>query len=126
MIIEHIALYVHDLEKIRTFYETYFGARSNDMYHNKTTGFKSYFLTFESGGRIEIMSSPNLEEKGGHKRFGYIHLAFSVGSVEKVLELTASLRKGGYEVTSEPRTTGDGYFESCISDPEGNLIEITV
>ncbi len=127
MTIEHIALYVNDLEKTRSFYERYFGAKSNDMYHNTTTGFKSYFLTFKTGCRLEIMSAPELELKSAnHKRTGFIHLAFSVGSKEKVLELTEKLRNGGYEVTSEPRTTGDGYFESCVSDPEGNLVEITM
>ncbi len=127
MIIDHVALYVQDLEKMRTFYETYFDAKSNDLYHNKTTGFKSYFLTFESGSRLEIMTVPSLEEKSATtKRAGFIHLAFSIGSKEKVLELTEIMRNDGHEVTSEPRTTGDGYFESCVKDPEGNLVEITV
>ncbi len=126
MKIEHIALYVNNIEKIKTFYEIYFNAKSNEMYHNKTTNFKSYFLTFESGSRLEIMNLPELEAQSfNHKRTGYIHLAFSVGSVEQVNTLTEMLRTDGYVVTSEPRTTGDGYYESCILDPEGNLIEIT-
>ncbi len=127
MTIEHIALYVKDLEKSKAFFETYFNAKSNDMYHNTTTGFKSYFLHFETGSRLELMNLPVLEEKSeNNKRYGFIHLAFSVGSEERVRELTERLRSDGYTITSECRTTGDGYFESCIADGEGNLIEITV
>ncbi len=125
--IEHVAMYVQDLEKTRQFYEMYFGAKSNDMYYNKITGFKSYFLTFKMGSRLEIMTAPNLTEKSSNnKSLGFIHLAFSMGSKEKVLELTERLRDDGFEICSEPRTTGDGYFESCVCDPEGNLVEITV
>ncbi len=127
MNIEHVALYVNDLEKMRNFYETYFGAKSTVLYHNKKTNFRSYFLSFENGCRLEIMNAPNLEEKKEpNVRLGYIHLAFSTGSKEKVLELTEKLRTDGFIVTSEPRTTGDGYFESCVLDYESNVIEITI
>ncbi len=127
MKIEHIALYVKDLEATKNYYEKYFMAKSNDMYHNKNKGFKSYFLSFECGARLELMNLAELEEKSSNnKRTGFIHLAFSVGSKEKVDELTEEIRNAGYEVTSDPRTTGDGYYESCVVDPEGNLVEITV
>ncbi len=127
MKIEHIALYVKDLELTKKYYEKYFSAISNTMYHNKNTGFKSYFLSFQDGARLEIMNLAELEEKNAnHKRTGFIHLAFSVGSKEKVEELTNEIELAGYEVISEPRTTGDGYYESCVVDPEGNLVEITV
>ncbi len=126
MIIEHIAMYVNDLEKTRKFYESYFGAKSNDMYHNTKTNFKSYFLSFETGCRLEIMNIPNLDDSvKSSKRCGLIHLAFSVGSKENVVELTEKIRRDGFDIMSEPRTTGDGYFESCVRDTEGNLIEIT-
>ncbi len=127
MRIEHIAMYVNDLEKAKDFFETYFQASSNEMYHNRTTGFRSYFLSFEDGARLEIMNKPEMAD--GEKplaRTGYIHIAFSVGSIEKVDLLTRELKKDGYQVVSGPRTTGDGYYESCIVGIEGNQVEITV
>ncbi len=127
MKVEHIALYVKDLEKAKSYYEKYFSAKAGELYNNKNTGFKSYFLSFEDGARLEIMNLPELEEKlQNNKRTGFIHLAFSVGSEEKVRELTYKIQNDGYEVTSNPRTTGDGYYESCVVDTEDNLIEITV
>ena len=125
MKISHTAVYVRDLEKTRSFYEKYFNAESNDMYHNQRTGLKTYFLTFKCGGKLEIMSRPGLpavEIDGEY--LGYTHLAFSAGDEESVDRLTNRLRDDGYIVYSEPRTTGDGYYESYVSDPEGNRIEI--
>ena len=127
MKIEHIAMYVNDLEKARDFFIKYFNAVSNNGYHNKTTDFRFFFLTFEDGARLEIMTRPGMEDgEKTEKRTGYIHIAFSVGSKEAVDELTAKLKEDGYPVISGPRTTGDGYYESCILGPEGNQIEITV
>lgn len=127
MRIEHIAMYVNHLEETRDFFIKYFSAVSNDGYHNKNTDFKSYFLTFDDGARLEIMTKPNtVDAEKNIARTGYIHLAFSVGSKEKVDLLTSQMREDGYEVISGPRTTGDGYYESCIVGIEGNLIEITV
>ena len=127
MRIEHIAMYVNHLEETRDFFIKYFSAVSNDGYHNKNTDFKSYFLTFDDGARLEIMTKPNtVDAEKNIARTGYIHLAFSVGSKEKVELLTSQMREDGYEVISGPRTTGDGYYESCIVGIEGNLIEITV
>lgn len=127
MKIEHIALYVSDLEKARDFFVKYFGAASNDGYHNKKTDFRSYFLTFDDGSRLELMTKPDLMDSGDLlNRFGYAHIAFSVGSCEKVDRLTEILKMDGYPVISGPRTTGDGYYESCVLGFEGNLIEITV
>lgn len=127
MKIEHIALYVNDLEAAKDFFIQYFQASSNDMYHNTKTGFRSYFLSFENGARLEIMNKPNmLDAEKDAARTGYIHLAFSVGSPEEVDRLTARLKADGYEVMSGPRTTGDGYYESCVVGFEGNLVEITV
>lgn len=127
MHIEHIAMYVNELERTRDFFVKYFGARSNEGYHNKTTDFRSYFLSFDDGARLEIMKKPNMvDSKKELVRTGYIHIAFSVGSKEKVDELTAQMKADGFEVISGPRTTGDGYYESCIVGIEGNQIEITV
>lgn len=125
--IEHVAMYVNDLEGARNFFETYFNAESNDLYHNKTTDFKSYFLTFDQGSRLEIMTKPGMQdEEKTLARTGLIHIAFQTGSKEKVDELTNWLKEDGYEVVSGPRTTGDGYYESCVVALEGNQIEITV
>lgn len=127
MKIEHIALYVNDLEKCRDFFVKYFNGKSNDGYHNMATGFRSYFISFDDGSRLEIMTKPNLSDDTKElNRTGYIHLAFSVGSKERVDELTNSLKNDGYEVLSGPRITGDGYYESCILGIENNQIEITV
>lgn len=126
MKIEHIAMYVNDLENAKDFFVKYFDAKSNTGYHNKTTDFKSYFLTFSNGARIEIMNKPNMSDNEKQlAQTGYIHIAFSVGSKEKVDELTQRLKADGYEVLSGPRTTGDGYYESCIKAFENNQIEIT-
>ena len=126
MRIEHIALYVNDLEAARDFFVTYLDGKSNDGYHNKTTNFKSFFVSFEDGARLEIMTKPELvNHEKELNRTGYAHIAFSVGSKEKVNELTKRLQLAGYEVVSGPRTTGDGYYESCIIAIEGNQIEIT-
>lgn len=127
MRIEHIAMYVHDLESAKKFFEKYLGASSNDGYHNTKTDFRSYFLTFDGGSRLEIMNKPGMvDTEKGIARTGYIHMAFSVGSRENVDKLTQQLKNDGYEVISGPRTTGDGYYESCIIGIEGNQIEITI
>lgn len=127
MKIEHVAMYVNDLENAKRFFEKYLGAVANSLYHNKTTDFKSYFLTFDEGARLEIMTKPVMEDSEKPlDRTGLIHIAFSVGSKEKVDLLTEQLKKDGYTVVSGPRTTGDGYYESCIVAIEGNQIELTV
>lgn len=125
MKIEHVAMYVNDLEKARKFFTNYFGAKSNEIYHNKTTDFKSYFLSFDDGARLEIMNRPSMvDDKKDIARTGYVHIALSVGSKEDVDIITKRLKSDGYEVVSGPRITGDGYYESCIIDIEGNQIEL--
>lgn len=127
MKIEHIALWVKDLEKTRAFYQKYFGAVSNEKYINPVKNFESYFLSFENGCRLEIMTRPDLKKSDNSyesQQFGIIHFAFSAGSKGKVNELTETLRNDGYTIAGEPRTTGDGYYESVILDPENNIIEI--
>lgn len=127
MKIEHVAMYVMDLEAVKEFFIKYFDATANQMYHNKNTDFQSYFLTFADGSRLEIMSHPDMvDPKKELKRTGLVHLAFSAGSKEAVDALTKRLKQDGYEVLSGPRTTGDGYYESCILGVEENQIEITV
>ena len=126
MKIEHAAIYVNDLEAARDFFVTYLGGTSNDGYYNPNTSFRSYFISFDDGARLELMAKPGIDEQAMHQdHIGYSHIAFSVGSKEKVDSLTAELKSAGFEVVSGPRYTGDGYYESCIAAIEGNLIEIT-
>lgn len=123
--IEHVALYVNDLEGARRFFERFFGAASNGGYHNPRTGLRTYFLTFAGGARLELMTRPDVvPAEKPEARAGYAHLALSVGSRERVDALTEELRSAGYRVASGPRETGDGYYESCVLDAEGNRIEI--
>ena len=127
MRIEHVAMYVCDLEGARDFFVGYLSGTSNDGYHNPKTGFRSYFIRFDDGARLELMNKPGMEDLGKPlNRTGYAHLAFSVGSREAVDALTQRLRGDAFEVVSGPRTTGDGYYESCVVAIEGNQIEITV
>lgn len=127
MKIEHLAMYVNDLEGARDFFVKYFDATSNAEYRNENTGFRSYFLTFDEGCRLEIMNRPHMTDPiKDVARTGYIHIAFSLGSQEKVDELTERLKNDGYMVLSGPRVTGDGYYESCVVAIEDNQIEITV
>ncbi|MBQ1327766.1 MAG: VOC family protein [Eubacterium sp.] len=126
MKIEHIAMYVNKLEAARDFFVRFLGGVSNDGYHNKKTGFRSYFISFDDGARLEIMNKPDLlDDVKNLNRTGYAHIAFSVGSKEAVDNLTQKISDAGYSVISGPRTTGDGYYESCIVAIEGNQIEIT-
>lgn len=127
MKIDHVALWVEDLEEMRSFYTKYFGMTSGERYHNPKRNFTSYFLSFaNSEAKIELMHLPNtLPPPSRGTLRGLAHLSISVGSKGAVDSLTETFRKDGYEILSEPRTTGDGYYESTIADPEGNHIEIT-
>lgn len=127
MKIEHIAIYFNDLEAGKEFFVKYFGAEAGSIYRNHKTGFSSYFLTFEDGARLEIMHHPQMEDdEKAIRRTGLTHIAFSLGSRERVDELTQRLHRDGYEVISGPRMTGDGYYESCILGFEDNQLELTV
>jgi lactoylglutathione lyase len=127
MQIEHVAMYVEDLEKTKDFFIKYFGANAGERYYNPKTELQSYFLGFDDGARLEIMQKPRVSNvRKELARTGYIHIAFSVGSREKVDELTRRLQEDGYKVVSGPRVTGDGYYESCVLCIEDNQIEITV
>ena len=126
MVIDHTAMYVNNLESAKDFFIKYLGGRSNAGYHNTNTGFRSCFISFDDGARLELMNKPALEDmEKPLNRTGYAHIAFSVGSKGKVNEITAQLKKEGFEVVSGPRTTGDGYYESCVVVFEGNQIEPT-
>jgi len=126
MRIEHVAIWVNDLEVMREFYETYFNGKSSGRYHNAEKKFESYFLSFDSGTRLEIMRKLGINKKKQDDMTGWAHIAISLGSRESVNQMTARLENDGYRLISGPRVTGDGYYESVIEDPEGNLIELTV
>lgn len=126
--IEHIALWSEDIERLADFYRTYFDAEVGDPYINAAKGFESRFLGFGSGARMEIMKTTTLAPQGhapGAQRMGLTHLAFTLGSTQRVDELTQRLRQDGYEVLDGPRRTGDGYYESVVLDPDGNRLEVT-
>ncbi len=129
MHIEHVAIWTRDLEQLKEFYQTYFQASAGPKYVNAAKQFESYFLTFTSGARLELMQMPPIVEwpdDGEGQLRGYSHLAFSVGSKEGVDTLTARLKKDGYRVQDGPRWTGDGYYESRVRDCDGNRVEITI
>lgn len=125
--INHVGLYVSDLEASREFFETYFGAVSSEMYHNPVKLFSSYMLTFGDGARLEIMTKPDLSQPSERiNHYGYAHFSVSVGSHDAVNSITEKLVEDGYRLIDGPRTTGDGYYESAVLDAEGNVVEITV
>lgn len=129
MKIEHLAIWVKDLERMKTFYEKYFNSKAGEKYHNPNKNFTSYFLSFSEGCRLELMQKPEIPQNQNDlmdQYIGIIHFAISVGSKDKVDALTEQLRKDNFSIIGEPRTTGDGYYESVVLDPEGNRIEITV
>jgi len=128
MKIEHVALWARDLESLKDFYVRWFGASAGDRHENAAHGFRSYFLAFESGPRLELMQMPGILVPGareGRQSLGLAHFAVQVADRSAVIELTERLRLGGVRVASEPHLTGDGYFESCVFDPENNRVEIT-
>ena len=131
MKIEHIAIWVKDIDKVCEFYQKYFGGVIHPIYHNPTKQFTSRFVTFDDGARLEIMHRPDINQTDmfhveQSEHLGYAHVSFSVGSKEEVDRLTKEMSSDGIQVVGQPRTTGDGYYESVILDPEGNRVEITV
>jgi len=127
MKIEHLAIWVKDLEAMKRFYEKYFQAKAGEKYHNAKKNFTSYFLSFTEGCRLELMHKPDVSDNLNKDQYiGIIHFAISVGSKEKVDDLTEELRQAKYSIVGKPRTTGDGYYESVVLDPESNRIEITI
>lgn len=127
MTLEHLGIWVDDLEVMRSFYLTYFDVTSNQKYTNERKGFTSYFLSFgEEKTRLELMHRSDINQEPTQRGFskGIAHFAISVGSEEAVGRLTERLRADGYTIASEPRRTGDGYYESVVLDPEGNYVEI--
>lgn len=129
MVLEHVAIWVRDLEKTKAYYIKYFGAQPNDKYTNGQKEFQSYFLSFSSGARLELMMMPgipaNLNDTIHKQHRGIIHLAFGVNSIEEVDQKCEQLKADGHPILSGPRKTGDGYYEFETLDPENNRLEVT-
>lgn len=131
MKIEHVAIWVNDIDKVCEFYRKYFGGTIHPVYHNPTKQFTSRFVTFESGTRLEVMHRPDIGKDADTstmfhvEHLGFTHLCFSVGSKEDVDRLTRQMSEDEIQVVGQPRTTGDGYYESVVLDPEGNRIELS-
>ncbi|WP_029904346.1 VOC family protein [Prevotella sp. 10(H)] len=127
MLLHHVAIWVSDLEKIKEYYVNHFGATANELYTNKTTGFRSYFLTFASGSQLEVMHRDDIPDNANNtitQYKGYIHLAFAVNSAEEVDNKLEELKAAGYPILRGPRVTGDGYYEFETLDPENNRLEV--
>ena len=129
MRIAHIAIWVKDLEVMRSFYMHYFGARSNELYHNQQKQFRSYFLSFDDGCSLEIMHRSDIleaEKDYNKQQTGLVHFAISVGSKSRVDEMAETFMADGFQVVGQPRLTGDGYYEAVVLDPEGNIVVVTI
>jgi lactoylglutathione lyase len=124
--LDHVALWVHDLDCVCAFYREHFGASVGPLYRNEGKGFASRFLAFAAGARIEVMTTTRalVPQAAGAQRVGLTHLAIALGSEDAVDALTARLRAHGVPVLDGPRRTGDGYYESVVLDPEGNRVEL--
>ena len=128
MKLEHIAIWTDNVELLRNYYVSFFEGQSNEMYINPKTQFQSYFISFESGARLEIMSMPNIPDNANdtinaqHK--GIIHIAFSVATKQEVDAKAALLQANGFELLNGPRVTGDGYYEFVTLDPDMNRLEV--
>ena len=129
MILEHVAIWTDNLEELKRYYIKYFGATANEKYTNEESQFQSYFLTFKSGARLELMTMPGIPDNSNDRVFaqhkGIIHLAFGVNTMQEVNEKAQQLHANGFKILSGPRKTGDGYYEFETLDPDNNRIEVT-
>lgn len=125
MRIEHVAMYVNDMEAAKDFFVKYFNAKTSEKYHNFRSGFSSYFLTFDGGSRLEIMQRPTMSDPPkGTYRTGFHHIAICVGGGSSVDAMVKRIQEDGYKVVSGARWTGDNLYEAVVNDHEGNEIEI--
>ncbi len=128
MTLEHAAIWTNDLERLKDYYEQFYGAKAGNKYTNTSTGFESYFMSFDTGARLELMQRPgipeNLNDATDKQYLGIIHLAFSVPTRQHVDDKARELLEHGYTILRGPRTTGDGYYEFETLDPDGNRLEV--
>jgi lactoylglutathione lyase len=129
MTLEHVAIWTKNLEQLKNYYCKYFDAACNDKYTNPTNNFESYFLSFKSGARLELMSRPDIPPNRNDtitkQHIGIIHLAFGVSTTEEVAEKAKQLQHDGYRILRGPRKTGDGYYEFETLDPDYNRVEVS-
>jgi lactoylglutathione lyase len=125
MHIDHVAVWARDLETMRAFYTAVLGGTSGQRYENRTTGFRSYFVTLDEGARLELMHRPGLDSSSNDIVRGWAHIAIALGSRDAVDATVAELGRRGVTIAASPRVTGDGYYEAVVLDPEGNRIELT-
>jgi lactoylglutathione lyase len=123
--LEHVALWVRDVERVAAFYAQYFDARVGDRYENPRKGFQSRFLAFASGARLEVMARTDIDARGTGEALGFAHVAIAIGDESAIDALAARFRADGVPVLDGPRRTGDGYYECVVLDPEGNRVEVT-
>jgi lactoylglutathione lyase len=122
--IEHVGIWVADIDAVAAFYAKYFEARAGVLYQNPRKGFESRFLEFASGARLEIMRRHDVTARPGAEQLGLAHVALTVGDEAAVDALAARFVADGLPPDSGPRRTGDGYYECQVRDPEGNRVEI--
>jgi lactoylglutathione lyase len=122
--IEHVALWVRDLDAVAAFYARYFGARVGELYRNPKKGFASRFLEFSSGARLEVMTRTDVATRAAPDQLGLAHVAIAIGDEAAVDALAARFAADGVALVDGPRRTGDGYYECVVCDPEGNRVEI--
>jgi lactoylglutathione lyase len=128
MKLEHVAIRTDRLEILKDFYVSYFDGTSNQKYVNPKTGLETYFITFDSGAKLEIMTLPGLVVNKNDPKIPYqsiTHLAFSVDSMQEVDVKARQFEAAGFPIVRGPRKTGDGFYEFETLDPDGNKIEIT-
>jgi lactoylglutathione lyase len=129
MVIDHVAIWTTQLEKLKDYYAKYFNGRPNKKYLNKDRHFESYFVSFDSGTRLELMQMPgipqNLNDPAGKQYQGIIHLSFGMDNMDRVDDKFNELTKDGYKILRGPRKTGDGYWEFETLDPDKNRIEVS-
>jgi lactoylglutathione lyase len=129
MNIDHVAIWTSQLEKLKDYYIKYFNGKSNRKYTNKERHFESYFISFDSGSRLELMQMPgiqqNLNDTVEKQYLGIIHLSFGMGNMDLVNEKCTELKSDRFKILKGPRKTGDGYWEFETLDPDNNRIEVS-